>query len=93
MTVNNTVVSRALSLELIDDETRAILAQQLKDGTAEIWSCDPSTVPPWTDEAVAQLHAVLAKIFEWEDNNETQGQDRCDHEGTIPNPSGDGDVV
>lgn len=78
---------------LIDDEIRAILKQQLDDGTAEIWSCDPSTVPPWTEEAQAQFCAVLTEIFGLEKDNETQGQDRCDHEGTIPNPSGDGDVV
>lgn len=36
-----------------------------KDQRPEVWSCDPASIQPWTDESKQRLTAALAVVFGW----------------------------
>lgn len=51
------------------------IKKKLETGDLEVWSCDPSAIKPWSEEAKARLNVALADIFGWEKDDETKEQD------------------
>lgn len=74
-------------------QTREEVKKGIENGTLQVWSCNPKDIPVYSEEDIVALKAAFAKMFGWENKDETKGQNGCIDERTVPNPRGNGDSI